>query len=142
MIGVLVISHGPLAEALLIAVQSLVGRMEKVQGISIFPNENLSELKGQIQRKVREMDEGDGVLILTDMFGGTPTHLSLSSLEKEKIEVITGVNIPMLLALSSYRRGRSLKELGTLVKKSGRRSIISAKELIEGKRLIRKKETP
>ena len=81
------------------------------------------------------MDDGDGVVILTDVLGGTATNLSLSFLENEKIELVTGVNMPMLLTLSSYRKGRSLREIGKLVKKSGRRSIILAKQLLESKRM-------
>ncbi len=76
-----------------------------------------------------EVDDGDGVVILTDILGGTPTNLSLSFLEDEKVEVVTGVNIPMLLTLASYRKGRSLREIGSLMKRSGRRGIILAKEV-------------
>lgn len=84
-----------------------------------------------------EVDEGDGVLILTDILGGTPTNLTLPLLESEKVEVITGVNIPMLMTASSYRKGRSLEEIASLVKKSGRRSIILAKCVMGLKRRMR-----
>ncbi len=134
MVGVLVISHSPLAEALITTVQSIVGKTERMGGVSVWPEDSPKELKDKIRKKVREVDDGDGVLILTDMLGGTPTNLSFASLEKserEKIAVVTGVNIPMLLTLLSYRKGRSLKEIGTLVKKSGRRSIIQVKELLK-----------
>jgi len=131
MVGVLIVSHGPLAEALITSVQSLVGKMEKIRGISIWPKDNSREIRDQIQKKMREVDDGDGVLILTDILGGTPTNISLSSLRKEKVEVVTGVNIPMLLTLSSYRKGRSLKEIGALVKKSGRRSIVLVKHFFK-----------
>jgi len=77
-----------------------------------------------------EVDDGDGVVILADVLGGTPTNLSLSFLKEEKVEVVTGVNMPMLLTLSSYRKGKSLREIGKLVKKSGRRSIVLAKEVL------------
>jgi PTS system mannose-specific IIA component len=76
-----------------------------------------------------EVNDGDGVVILTDILGGTPTNLSLSCFENEKVEVVTGVNLPMLLTLSSYRKGKSLEEISRLAKKSGRRSIILAKKL-------------
>lgn len=131
MVGVLIVSHGPLAEALITSVQSLVGRIERVRGISILPKDNPKEIRDQIRKKMREVDDGDGVLILTDILGGTPTSISL--LEKEKVEVVTGVNVPMLLTLSSCRKGRSLREIGSLVKKSGRRSIILVKELLKVK---------
>jgi PTS system mannose-specific IIA component len=133
MVGVLIVSHGTLAEALISSVQSLVGRMEKVKGISIWPKDNPREVKDRIEKKMVEVDDGDGILILTDTSGGTPTNLSLSSLERERVEVVTGVNMPMLLTLWSYRR-RSLEEISKLLKKSGRRSIILAKQLLRIKR--------
>ena len=104
MVGVLIVSHGTLAEALISSVQSLVGRIEKVKGISIWPKDNPKEVKDRIEKKMVEVDDGDGVLILTDMLGGIPTNLSLPSLERDRVEVVTGVNMPMLLTLSSYRR--------------------------------------
>ena len=76
-----------------------------------------------------EVDDGDGVVILTDILGGTPTNLSLSFLKEKRVEVVTGVNVPMLLTLSSYQKGRSLEEICSLAKKSGRRSIILFKEV-------------
>ena len=75
-----------------------------------------------------EVNDGDGGVILTDILGGTPSNLSLSFLEDKKVEVVTGVNMPMLLTLASYREGRSLREIGALVKKSGRRNVILAKK--------------
>jgi len=130
MIGILVISHGRLAEAIISSVQFLVGHLEKVKGISIWPKDRKEEIRDRIQKGIQEVDEGDGVIILTDLLGGTPTTLSLSVLENKNIEVVTGVNMPMLLTLSSYRRGRSLREICRLAKKSGRRSIVLAKRLM------------
>jgi PTS system mannose-specific IIA component len=130
MVGILVVSHGRLAEALISATQSLVGNFQKVRGISIWPRDREKEVCERIQKAIAEVNEGEGVVILTDVLGGTPTNLSLPFLEKEDVEVVTGVNMPMLLTLSSYRKGRSLKELVRLVKKSGRRSIILAKEVL------------
>jgi mannose PTS system EIIA component len=130
MVGILVVSHGRLAEALISAAKSLVGSFQKVRGISIWPREGEKEIKDRIRRGITEMDEGDGVVILTDILGGSPTHLSLSLSEDKRVEVVTGVNLPMLLTLSSYRKERSLREMGRLVKKSGRRSIILAKRIL------------
>jgi len=134
MVGILVVSHGRLSEALISSVQFLVGNLQRVKGISIWPRERKEEIKDRIQKGMREVDDGDGVVILTDVMGGTPTNLSLSFLKEEKVEVVTGVNMPMLLTLSSYRKGRSLREIGKLVKKSGRRGIILAKELLRSRR--------
>jgi PTS system mannose-specific IIA component len=139
MVGILVVSHGRLAEALISSVQFLVGNLKRVKGISIWPRDRKEEVKDRIQKGIGEVDDGDGVVILTDILGGTPTNLSLSFLKDEKVEVVTGVNMPMLLTLSSYRKGRSLREIGQLLKKSGRRSIILAKEVLGLKRRMRLK---
>lgn len=127
MIGILIVSHGRLAEALISEVRFLNGNLQRVKGVSVWPKESEEEARDRIRKKMTEVDEGDGIVILTDILGGTPTNLSLSFLEDERVEVVTGVNMPMLLALSSCRNGRSLKEISRLAKKSGRRSIILAK---------------
>ena len=136
MVGILVVSHGGLADALIASVQSLVGigNLQRTRGVPIWPTEKGEEIKARIRKEIAEVDDGDGVVILTDILGGTPTNLSLSFLEKERVEVVTGMNMPMLLTLSSYQKGGSLKEIGRLVKKSGRRSIILANELLGFKR--------
>jgi PTS system mannose-specific IIA component len=135
MVGVLIVSHGGFAEALISSLQLLVGKQQKIRGVSIWPKDQEKEIKDRIRQEIVKVNDGDGVVILTDVLGGTATNLSLSFLENEKIELVTGVNMPMLLTLSSYRKGRSLREIGKLVKKSGRRSIILAKQLLESKRM-------
>ena len=134
MVGILIVSHGRLAKALISSVQFLVGNLQKIRGVSIWPKDKGKEVRDRIQKEIEEVDDGDGVVILTDVLGGTPTNLSLSFLKEEKVEVVTGVNMPMLLTLSSYRKGRSLRQIGKLVKKSGRRSIILAKTLMRIRR--------
>ena len=141
MVGILVVSHGRLADALISSVQSLVGNLEKIRGVSIWSKDREEEVKGRIRKKIAEVDDGDGVVILTDIPGGTPTNISLFFKKNEKVEVVTGVNVPMLVTLSSYRKRRSLREIGKLVKKSGRRSIILAKEVLGLKRRIRIRTT-
>ena len=130
MVGILVVSHGRLAQALISSVQFIVGNLKRIKGVSIRPKDGEKEIKNRIQRKLTEVDDGDGVLILTDILGGTSTSSSLPFLQNEKVEVVTGVNLPMLLTLSSYRKGRSLKEMGELVRKSGRRSIRLMREVL------------
>src|SRR4030066_671607 len=129
MVGILVVSHGGLADALIASVQSLVGNLQRTRGFSIWPKEKEEEVKDRVRKEIAEVDDGDGVVILTDILGGTPTNLSLSFLEEEKVEVVTGVNLPMLLTLASDRNGRSSKEIGWRAKESGRRSIILVKEV-------------
>ena len=127
MVGILIVSHGRLADALISSVQSLVGNLEKIRGVPIWSKNREEEVKDRIQKKMAEVDDGDGVVILTDILGGTPTNLSLSFLEDEKVEVVTGANIPMLLTLASYRKGKTLREISSLVKESGRRIVLARK---------------
>ena len=130
MVGILIVSYGRLAEALISSVRFLVGNIKQIRRVSIWPTDNEKRIRNRIQRRILEVDEGDGVLVLTDILGATSTNLSLSFLERHRVEVITGVNIPMLVTISSYREGRSLEEISRLVKKSGRRSIVLAKGLV------------
>ena len=130
MVGILVVSHGRLAHALISSVQSIVGHLPRVCGVSIWPKDRDKEIRNKIQHKMAEVDDGDGVVILTDILGGTPTNASLSVSGNDNVQVVTGVNMPMLLTLSSYRQGTSLVEIAELVKKSGRRSITLAKKVI------------
>jgi len=130
MVGILIVSHGRLSEALIASVEFFIGNLKRIRGVSIWPKDKEKEVRDRIQKEIKEVDEGDGVVILTDILGGTPTNLSLSFLKDEKVEVVTGVNVPMLLTLSSCRKGRSLKEIGRLAKKSGQRSIVLAKKLL------------
>jgi len=135
MVGILIVSHGKLSEALIASVEFLMGNLQRIRGVSIWPKDKEKEVRDRIQKEIEEVDDGDGVVILTDTLGGTTTNVSLPFLGGEKVEVVTGVNLPMLLTLSSYRKGRSLREIGRLVKKSGRRSIILAKEVLGRKKV-------
>jgi PTS system mannose-specific IIA component len=135
MVEILLVSHGRLAEALISSVQFLVGNLQKTKGVSIGPRDKEKEVQDKIKEKMAELDDGRGVVILTDILGGTSTNMSLSFLKDEKVEVVTGVNMPMLLTLSSCRKGRALREIAKLVKKKGRRSIILAKEAFERKKI-------
>lgn len=140
MVGILVVSHGGFAESLISAAQFIVGKLLRVKGVSIWPKDKKEEIKDRIRKKIAEVNDGDGVVILTDVMGGTPTNLSLSFLGKEKVEVVTGANVPMLLTVSSYRKGKSLEEVSRLIKKSGRRSIILARGLLgSGRRMLSRK---
>ena len=130
MVGILIVSHGRLAHALIASVQFIVGNLQRAKGVSIWPKDNEKKIREKIQRKIVEVDDGDGVMILTDILGGSPTNLTLPFLESERVEVVTAVNMPMLLTLSTYRKGRFLREIGNRMKKSGRRSIVLAKEVL------------
>jgi PTS system mannose-specific IIA component len=130
MVGILVISHGNLAEALISSAEFIVGNLDRIRGVAVWPRDQEKEIKARIRKKLTEVDDGEGIVVLTDVLGGTPTNISLSCFENEKVEVVTGVNLPMLLTLSSNRKGKTIEEISRLAKKSGQRSIILAKKLL------------
>ena len=131
MIGLLIISHCNLGRELLNAVEFIVGGLEAVDAISITQSTDSEKLLKTISEKIKMLDRGDGVIILTDMFGGTPTNLSLSFLNKEKVEVLTGVNLPMVVAVTQDRDNLTLAELGELAQRAGKRSIALASKMLE-----------
>ena len=136
MVGIVIVSHGKLAEAMISSARFILGGLKNIRGVSIWPKENPKKTGERIQKQMAAVNDGDGVLILTDILGGTPTNLTLPLLKEENVEVVTGVNIPMLVTVSSYRKGRSLEEVAALVKKSGRRSIVMAKKVFGLKRSL------
>ena len=104
MIGVVVVTHCHLAEELICAARLVVGEdLKQFQAVSVDPKDGSDQIREKIVAAIRKVDTGQGVLILTDMYGGTPSNISLSFLEEKKIEVITGVNLPMLLKLATYQ---------------------------------------
>lgn len=133
MIGLLIITHSRLAKELLEAATFIIGSVEAAECISIETSKDSKKLRNIIQNKLKSLDQGDGVLILVDMFGGTPSNLALSFLQKDTAEVVTGVNLPMVLAIAHNRKGKSLAEVADIAKSAGQRSISLASELLEPK---------
>ncbi|MBW1701533.1 MAG: PTS sugar transporter [Deltaproteobacteria bacterium] len=131
MIGLLIISHCDLGKELLNAAKLIMGRLEAVEYISITQTTESSEMLKSISEKIKKLDSGQGVLVLTDMFGGTPSNLSLSFLEEKKVEVLTGVNLPMVVAAVQDRERLKLGELGEKAQQAGRKSIALAGKLLE-----------
>ena len=139
MIGVVVVTHCHLAEELICAAQLVVGEeLRQFQGVSVEPKDGSDAIREKILAAIRKVDGGQGVLILTDMYGGTPSNISLSFLEEKKIEVITGVNLPMLLKLATYRENLNLDEWAAFITDYGQRNINLASEVLK-KRVDRKK---
>lgn len=130
MVGILIVSHGHLAEALISSTQLLVNSLEKIKGISIWPGDKKEEIQDRIKKGIADISNGEGVIILTDILGGTPTNLSLPFLHGKEVAVVTGVNIPMLLTLASYQKEKSLPEIARLVKKAGQRGITLAQNVV------------
>ena len=131
MIGLLIISHCEVGKEFLNAAELIVGRLEAADAISITQLTESKEMLTAISRKIKVLDRGQGVLILTDMFGGTPSNLSLSFLKEEMVEVLTGVNLPMVIAVAQDRDRLTLKELGEKAEQAGRRSIALAANLLK-----------
>lgn len=133
MIGVVVVSHGRLADEFVAAAEHVLGPQEQMRAIAIGPNDNMEERRADIIDAVRTVDKGDGVVILTDMFGGTPSNLAISVINQVKTEVIAGVNLPMLIKLAEVRGKVSLPEAALAAQDAGRRYIrVASVELAGG----------
>ncbi len=137
MIGVVIVAHGQLALAFKEVTELILGPQENFMAVSVMANDKSDLARKNLRQAIAEVNQGEGVLILTDMFGGSPTNLSLSFLEESNIEVLTGVNLPMLIKLMSLRQEpvnfKSLKEKLCIY---GREKIIAASELLN-QRLIK-----
>jgi len=131
MIGLLIVTHCDLGKELLNAAEFIVGKIEAVDTIAITETSGTDLLRKKIEAKVGALDRGDGVLILTDMFGGTPSNLSLSFLKEGKIEVLTGVNLPMLIAIVQNRPNCKVTTLAEKAQEAGRLGISLASKLLE-----------
>jgi PTS system mannose-specific IIA component len=131
MIGLLIISHCNLGREFLNAAEMIMGRLENADAISITQTEKSEEMLKSISDKIAALDQGQGVLILTDMFGGTPSNLSLSFLEEERVEVLSGVNLPMVVTVAQARDDLTLGELGEMAQREGSRSIALAGKMLK-----------
>ncbi len=140
MVGVVVVTHCRLGEELIAAAQLVVGEeLKNFQSVSIDPKEDTEEIREKIIAAIRKVESGGGVLILTDMYGGTPSNISLSFLEEKRIEVITGVNLPMLLKLATYQDDMDLESLAAFITDYGQKNINLASEVLK-KKVEKKKE--
>ncbi len=133
MIGVLVATHGNLGAELLKVVELIRGSMKGVLHLSVDQTKDVEDLKKEIATAIRKLDQGQGVLILTDLFGGTPSNISLSFLKQGKVEVVTGVNLPMLLKVSELREGAVLNDFAVNIKEYGMKNIYLASEILNRK---------
>jgi PTS system mannose-specific IIA component len=131
MLGLLVVSHGHLAEQLVGAVRTIVGEVDALEAISIGWDDKVETSSKRIEDAIRNVDRGQGVLVLTDMFGGTPTNLALMLHEQDRIEIVTGVNLPMLIKFTSLRESAELHEAAAQVAERGREAIQVASQLLQ-----------
>ncbi|MBP9011600.1 MAG: PTS sugar transporter subunit IIA [Smithellaceae bacterium] len=133
MIGVLITTHGNLGNELIHAAESIKGKLKGVMHVCVEQTRGVEELKKEISAAIKKLDKGQGVLILTDLFGGTPSNISLSFMKEGKIEVVTGVNLPMLLKVSDVKEGTSLNEFARFIKEYGKNNISLASEILSKK---------
>ena len=130
MIGLVLVTHGRLAFEFVTAMEHVVGPQKKIVAIGIGPHDDMEDRRQQIADLVAEVDSGDGLIILTDLFGGTPSNLAISLLERGKIEVIAGVNLPMLIRLDGTRKVMKIQDAVTAAKDAGKKYISVASEIL------------
>lgn len=133
MIGGIIVSHGKLAEELLNALTIILGEVVNIESISIGWYDDVEDSKRKINQALKRVDQKNGVLVFTDMFGGTPSNLSFSFLKDDRIEIITGVNLPMLIKFVSLQRSNNLKEVAKKVVEQGKKNIHLASALLSSK---------
>ncbi len=132
MIGVVVVTHGQLATELVNAAEMIVGDLPQFAAVSIGWHEDVDDAREDIRQAIERVQQGDGVLLLTDMFGGTPSNLGITFLERDRIEVITGVNLPMLIKIASLRSAPDLLAVAREMREDGRAAIWVATDLLQG----------
>ncbi|MBP3346837.1 MAG: PTS sugar transporter subunit IIA [Alphaproteobacteria bacterium] len=130
MIGLVLVTHGNLAQEFISAMQHVVGRQEKVEAVCIGPEDDMEMRRSEILKKVESADSGSGVVVLTDMFGGTPSNLAISIMDRANVEIIAGVNLPMLIKIASLRKEKSLKETVSGAQEAGKKYINVASQIL------------
>ena len=133
MVGLVIVCHGNLAQELINVAEVIVGKIEGAAAVSIGSVVEVDTAREEIGAAIKKVAGKEGTLILTDMFGGTPSNLSLAFLDEENVEVLTGVNLPMIIKFANHRRDKEVKELVSLVQGGGVRSIIVANEVLHQK---------
>lgn len=132
MIGIVLVTHGQLAREFLSACEHVVGPQENMTAVCIGPNDDMEERRQEILQAVKRVDDGSGVIVLTDMFGGTPSNLAISIIEKAKVEVVAGVNLPMLIKLAKVRVDDDLETAAEKAQAAGRKYISIASKVLAG----------
>jgi PTS system mannose-specific IIA component len=133
MIGIVLVTHGCLAAEFLAALEHVVGPQKQIETIAIGPEDDIEQRRQDILAAVGKADSGGGVIVLTDMFGGTPSNLAISIMNGSNIEVIAGINLPMLIKLASVRETASLEQAVIQAQDAGRKYIYIASRVLSGK---------
>ena len=134
MIGLVIVTHGRLAEEFVLAMEHVVGPQTGVRAICIGPEDDMEKRRKDILKAAAEVDNGQGVILLTDMFGGTPSNLAISVMEQTKAEVIAGLNLPMLIKLASVRQREDLQACVAHAQEAGRKYISVASYVLAGEK--------
>ncbi len=129
-IGLVLVTHGNLAQEFISAMQHVVGKQEKVEAVCIGPEDDMEMRRSEILKKVESADSGSGVVVLTDMFGGTPSNLAISIMDRANVEIIAGVNLPMLIKIASLRKEKNLKETVSGAQEAGKKYINVASQIL------------
>lgn len=132
MIGLVLVTHGRLAAEFVSAMEHVVGPQKAVKAICIGPDDDMEQQRENIRSAAEDVDEGDGVVLLTDMFGGTPSNLSISLLGEPNFEVIAGINLPMLIKLATVRQAMPVREAVEAAEEAGRKYISVASKFLAG----------
>ena len=132
MIGIVLVTHGRLAVEFRAALEHVVGPQAQIATVAIAPDDDMEMRRREILAKIAEVDTGNGVAVLTDMFGGTPSNLAISAMNGREVEVIAGINLPMLIKLASVRCDRALCDAVLCAKEAGRKYINVASEVLAG----------
>ena len=130
MIGLVLVTHGRLASEFIVAMEHVVGPQKQIAPICIGPDDDMEERRSQIAEAIRAVDGGVGVIVLTDLFGGTPSNLAISLMKSDKIEVIAGVNLPMLIRLDGARKTMDVRGAVAAAREAGRKYISVASEVL------------
>lgn len=130
MIGLILVTHGKLAEEFVHAMEHVVGRQDAVETVCIGPNDDMERRRREIAKAIQKVDAGEGAIILTDLFGGTPSNLAISLMKADRVEVIAGINLPMLIRLAKARACMTVKEAAVAARDAGRNYITIASEYL------------
>lgn len=130
MIGLVLVTHGRLAEEFVSVLEHVVGPQKQLAAVCMAPDDDMDAKRKEIIQKVKDVDSGKGVLVLTDMFGGTPSNLAISIIQDKKVESLAGINLPMLIKLASARQTETLHQLAQSGQEAGRKYIHAAQALL------------
>ena len=131
MIGLVLVTHGQLATEMIAVLEHVVGPQENINSVCIGPDDDMEKRRAEILSSVDAVDNGQGVVVLTDLFGGTPSNLAISIMDRANVEIIAGVNLPMLIKLASARKDKTLEDAVACAQEAGRKYINIASQLLK-----------